>query len=267
MGDFFYKVGSRMGLTLPGEAPPKPPAAKTEKIEPKDEYFESGFKMKPLEGQPAWFPKNLHITIDDGPNLERLEKILDVLKKYDVKVTFFFIGSRIQSYLKSGESSAKLENLFKRLIDEGHRIGYHSYHHCHSAGAAEEIVGCNGKTFAGFSSWELLKDFRRFERVLNLSLGFTYSLGVARVPGSTGGDYAHIKRRFKRYGLGVPKGWHFSDMLENGKFKKYLKDGPALEKLVTKIKDRSPDHTILLLHEKPNRALFLDLLLEKLKSQ
>ena len=62
--------------------------------------------------------KNIAITFDDGPH-EKTPKILDVLKKYNAKATFFCIGKQIEKH----------PEILKRILSEGHIIGNHSYSH------------------------------------------------------------------------------------------------------------------------------------------
>lgn len=59
------------------------------------------------------------LTFDDGPNPYTTPIVLDVLKKYNIKATFFVLGQRI-----SGN-----EELLKRIVLEGHEIGNHSWSH------------------------------------------------------------------------------------------------------------------------------------------
>ena len=66
--------------------------------------------------------KVAYLTFDDGPG-EYTNKLLDILKKYNVKVTFFVTN---QSY-SIGYNSA-----IKRAFDEGHTIALHSYTHNYS---------------------------------------------------------------------------------------------------------------------------------------
>lgn len=63
--------------------------------------------------------KVVALTFDDGPDPRFTPKILDILKKENVKATFFVIGSRV----------AKNPHLARRASDEGHLIGNHSYTH------------------------------------------------------------------------------------------------------------------------------------------
>lgn len=58
----------------------------------------------------------IYLTFDDGPNDSYTPTILDVLKKYDVKATFFV-------------TNKGSDNLIKREYEEGHAIGVHSWTH------------------------------------------------------------------------------------------------------------------------------------------
>lgn len=66
--------------------------------------------------------KRVYLTFDDGPS-DNTEEILDILKKYDVKATFFVVGN----------TSEHGQELLKRIVEEGHSIGIHSYSHKYSA--------------------------------------------------------------------------------------------------------------------------------------
>ena len=59
------------------------------------------------------------ITFDDGPHPIITPKVLDTLKKYNAKATFFIIGENAQRY----------PEIVKRIADEGHNIGNHSFYH------------------------------------------------------------------------------------------------------------------------------------------
>lgn len=64
-------------------------------------------------------PGLIALTIDDGPAAPYTAQMLDELKKYNVKATFFLIGQNAERY----------PNLVHRIWDEGHEIGNHSYTH------------------------------------------------------------------------------------------------------------------------------------------
>jgi peptidoglycan-N-acetylglucosamine deacetylase len=61
------------------------------------------------------------LTFDDGPDADWTPRILDILKQEQVKATFFIIG-------QNGQADPAL---VKRIVDEGHEIGNHSFTHPH----------------------------------------------------------------------------------------------------------------------------------------
>ena len=63
--------------------------------------------------------KRVAITFDDGPDPEWTPKILDVLKAKGARATFFLIGAEAQKY----------PGLTKRIYEEGHEIGNHTFTH------------------------------------------------------------------------------------------------------------------------------------------
>lgn len=63
--------------------------------------------------------KIICLTFDDGPDDLFTPDILDVLKEKNVKATFFLIGNRVEEY----------PEVTRRIVDEGHEIGNHTYSH------------------------------------------------------------------------------------------------------------------------------------------
>jgi peptidoglycan/xylan/chitin deacetylase (PgdA/CDA1 family) len=63
--------------------------------------------------------KICYLTFDDGPTSNITPQVLDVLKKYDIRVTFFVIGEEAEKYPK----------ILKRAKAEGHYIANHTYSH------------------------------------------------------------------------------------------------------------------------------------------
>lgn len=62
--------------------------------------------------------KVIYLTFDDGPSIITVN-VLDILKENNIKATFFIIGNQINGF----------ENLIKRIHDDGHSIGLHTYTH------------------------------------------------------------------------------------------------------------------------------------------
>lgn len=63
--------------------------------------------------------KTLYLTFDDGPIPQVTPWVLDELKRFGAKATFFCIGKNIK----------KNPDIFQRIITEGHSIGNHTYNH------------------------------------------------------------------------------------------------------------------------------------------
>lgn len=63
-------------------------------------------------------PNTVYLTFDDGPSAKTAQ-VLDILAQYNVKATFFVTGQTDEESLR----------LMKRIVDEGHAIGVHTYSH------------------------------------------------------------------------------------------------------------------------------------------
>ena len=68
--------------------------------------------------------KIVYLTFDDGPTPENTRAILDILKRNNVKATFFVIGQN--------------PDLYKQIVDEGHTIALHTYSHVYGKVYASE---------------------------------------------------------------------------------------------------------------------------------
>lgn len=63
--------------------------------------------------------REVALTFDDAPDNIFTPKILDILEEKNVKATFFLVGYRVKKY----------PDIAKRIVQEGHAIGNHSYNH------------------------------------------------------------------------------------------------------------------------------------------
>jgi len=91
------------------------------------------------------------LTFDDGPHPVYTPMILDILKENNIKATFFIIG----------ENAEKHPELIKRIIDEGHEIGNHTYSHPHLKNIGEK---------------QLTEELKKTEKVLKEKFNYTPSL-------------------------------------------------------------------------------------------
>lgn len=79
------------------------------------EAKKEGDSPPPSRGEVAY------LTFDDGPS-PRTEEILDILKEYQVPATFFVIGN----------DSSFGRSMYRRMVEEGHALGNHTYTHNYS---------------------------------------------------------------------------------------------------------------------------------------
>ncbi len=80
----------------------------------------------------------IFLTFDDGPIPEVTPLVINILKKYNIKATFFCVGENVQKY----------PEVFKLLTEDGHAIGNHTFHHVKAwktdyKSYLSEVVECN----------------------------------------------------------------------------------------------------------------------------
>ena len=64
-------------------------------------------------------PGAVYLTFDDGPDPEITPRVLDILKEYDARATFFVTGSQVDRH----------PEIVRRIAAEGHTLGSHGYEH------------------------------------------------------------------------------------------------------------------------------------------
>lgn len=86
-------------------------------------FFKTPWWLKKLYPLLVWNidtrEKILYLTFDDGPHPVATPFVLDELKKYNAKASYFCIGKNVVQY----------PEIYKRIIDEGHRVGNHTFDH------------------------------------------------------------------------------------------------------------------------------------------
>lgn len=106
--------------------------------------------------------KVAYLTFDDGPSTNNTPKVLDILKKNDIKATFFLIG-------KNAETN---KELVKRELSEGHVLGNHTY--SHQINYAE-------------SPQQFVQDLDKCDTIIKSIVGNDYNVKLARFPGGSSG--------------------------------------------------------------------------------
>jgi len=61
----------------------------------------------------------IYLTFDDGPNPEVTPFVLNVLRKYKIKATFFCVGNNVKNY----------PEVYGQILEDGHRVGNHTMFH------------------------------------------------------------------------------------------------------------------------------------------
>lgn len=69
--------------------------------------------------KPAKDEKSVYLTFDDGPIPQITPWVLDLLDKYNIKATFFCVGDNVRKH----------PDIYKMVIDRGHRVGNHTFNH------------------------------------------------------------------------------------------------------------------------------------------
>ena len=114
--------------------------------------------------------KVAYLTFDDGPS-NNTHEILDILKKYNIKATFFVLGSQVEVFPETTN----------RVYNEGHYIANHGYSHKYS-----NIYQ---------SPEQVLNEFNQCNQIVASTINVPeYNSHLFRFPGgSVGGKYAELK--------------------------------------------------------------------------
>ena len=110
--------------------------------------------------------RKVYLTFDDGPG-PNTDKILDILEQYGVKATFFVVG-------KEGYAEQ-----YRRIVEEGHTLGMHSYSHKYS---------------------EIYASLEAYKNDLNKLHDFLYELtgedcNIVRFPGGSSNTISNVDMR------------------------------------------------------------------------
>ena len=74
--------------------------------------------------------KKVALTFDDGPNANYTEELLEGLKERGVQATFFLLGNQVE----------KSPEIVKKMHEDGHLIGNHSYEHVNLSSLSDEAA-------------------------------------------------------------------------------------------------------------------------------
>ncbi|RKM55539.1 polysaccharide deacetylase [Butyrivibrio sp. X503] len=108
------RFGEEMDILAEDDKNSKPASVVTPDIDYADVEIIGAQNPEDIEGT-----RYVYLTFDDGPSIYT-DEILDILKEKNVKATFFVCGK------------PKYEDCYKRIVNEGHTLGMHSYSHKYS---------------------------------------------------------------------------------------------------------------------------------------
>lgn len=191
--------------------------------------------------------KIAYLTFDDGPSRNNTPLNLDILKKYDVKATFFVLPK------------SDLDDIYTRIIKEGHALGNHSYSHDYKY------------LYSSTDNFE--KDLLKAKDFIYRK--FAYTTTVYRFPGGTMG---RKKSLINKYSMILSKegykyfDWNVSTADTDPNLKKYGNDEYIANLLANNVINRSQDRKklIVLMHDSSDKiytTMALPKIIEGLKKQ
>lgn len=181
------------------------------------------------------------LTFDDGPSRTITPTILDILKQYNIKATFFIVGSMARSYA----------DIVRRVYSEGHAIGNHSYSHEYG--------------YLYSSTQNFMGEVNSCDSVLKSILGQDFSTKAFRFPGGAfGNTYSAYKTALNQHGYDYINWTTSSGDSE--------RNGVPVSELIENVKQTSygKDHIVVLMHDlgsKYTTTQALPYIIEYLKSQ
>ncbi|SHE66845.1 polysaccharide deacetylase family protein [Clostridium fallax] len=163
--------------------------------------------------------KIAYLTFDDGPSSIITDQILDILKNYNIKATFFVLGKNVEYYPK----------IFNRIIDEGHSVGNHSYSHEY-----KHIY---------YSPDNLVKEVLMANNSINNIAKKNMDVKIFRFPGGSFGKNMELKKAINNLGMN-----YYDWNCLNGDAES---QNPSLEMLFNKFikTSQNKDKLIILMHD------------------
>ncbi len=147
---------------IPVNMPQKPVPPEEFDLAGGPERFERGFPQREIIDLASEFPglfyrygsderKRIALTFDDGPDDNFTPQILNVLKEHEVPATFFVMGRRCELF----------PEVLKRMVEEGHVIGNHTWSH---------------PNIIKLSNDKVIQELKDTERIIKKLAGYTPTL-------------------------------------------------------------------------------------------
>lgn len=174
--------------------------------------------------------KTCYLTFDDGPS-SVTDQILDTLKAENIKATFFMLGSNVD----------KRPDTARRVFEEGHSIGNHSYSHDY------EKLYTADNCMEGFRG-----EVRQTRDAINAAIGTENPNRLFRFPG---GAMSYTKNKQAQKEILVEEGFRHIDWNAlNGDAEK---QNPSAEYLMNSIQKTSynKEDIVVLMHDAPAKKI------------
>lgn len=181
--------------------------------------------------------KVVYLTFDDGPSTTNTPKVLNILKKHDIKATFFVTG---KSIIASDESKA----LLKQIAKEGHAIGNHTYSHNYNYLYPSRTINVNN----------VISDLKKNDKLMKDILGKDFYTRIIRLPGGYRSWNGKENFKNKMNELGIRNiDWNALNGDAEGK-KKNSKELVSYLKNSVKELGKDADSIVVLMHDTYGKA-------------
>jgi peptidoglycan/xylan/chitin deacetylase (PgdA/CDA1 family) len=110
-----------------------------------------------IRGKTGTSGGRIALTFDDGPDRQTTPLILDSLRKHNLKATFFVVGRQVK----------KTPGLLRRVVEEGHTIGNHTYDHA---------------DLTDLSPKRMRRELQSTQKAVDDALGYHYPMALMRPP-------------------------------------------------------------------------------------
>ena len=166
----------------------------------------------------------VYLTFDDGPDDKITPQILDVLKQEEVKATFFVLGVNVETY----------PEVLKRIFEEGHAIGNHSYNHVY-----KELYK---------SPWDFAQQMIKTDEIIQAYIGVRPL--IIRAPGGVAGAFDKNYWEMTRAMGYVEYDWNTST---EDATPQVPNASTQINNVLQQLGENPPHMTILLMHSKDGK--------------
>lgn len=180
--------------------------------------------------------KTAYLTFDDGPTTSVTPKILDILRRYDIKATFFMVASLIE----------KNPDVAYRVYSEGHTLANHSYRHNYS--------------YLYESEENFMSEINTAYSVIQKITGEENYPKIFRFPGGSynSGTYGEVKQKYKE--VLAREGYRYCDWNALSGDAEYK--NPAVNTLLERVKSSSKnkEDLVILMHDSATKKINIEAL-------